>query len=52
MRSISADGRRLWQSAKLPGVSFRGYHPVVAPDGSVMVTASPVDLTWTRSSRS
>jgi hypothetical protein len=36
-----ADGRRLWQSAKLPGVSFRGYHPVVAPDGSVIVTATP-----------
>ena len=36
-----AEGRRLWQSAKLPGVSFRGYHPVVAPDGSVMVTATP-----------
>jgi hypothetical protein len=35
------DGRRVWQSAKLPGVSFRGYHPVVAPDGSVMVTTSP-----------
>jgi hypothetical protein len=36
-----ADGRRVWQSPKLPGVSFRGYHPVVAPDGSVMVTTSP-----------
>ena len=36
-----ADGRRLWQSPKLPGVSFRGYHPVIAPDGSVMVTATP-----------
>ncbi len=36
-----ADGRRVWQSPKLPGVSFRGYHPVVAPDGSVMVTATP-----------
>lgn len=35
------DGRLMWQSAKLPGVSFRGYHPVVAPDGSVMVTTSP-----------
>ncbi len=35
------DGRGLWQSPKLPGVSFRGYHPVVAPDGSVMVTAAP-----------
>jgi len=36
-----ASGRRVWQSPKLPGVSFRGYHPVVAPDGSVMVTTTP-----------
>lgn len=36
-----ADGRQLWRSGKLPGVSFRGYHPVVAPDGSVMVTVTP-----------
>jgi outer membrane protein assembly factor BamB len=36
-----SDGRRVWQSPKLPGVSFRGYHPVVAPDGSVMVTVTP-----------
>jgi hypothetical protein len=35
-------GARLWRSDKLPGVSFRGYHPVVAPDGSVMVTVTPV----------
>jgi hypothetical protein len=35
------DGRMLWQSAKLPGVSMRGYHPVIAPDGSVLVTTSP-----------
>jgi len=35
------DGRQLWHSEKLPGVSFRGYHPVVAPDGSVMVTVTP-----------
>jgi len=34
-------GRRLWASDKLPGVSFRGYHPVVAPDGSVMITTQP-----------
>ena len=34
-------GRQLWRSDKLPGVSFRGYHPVVAPDGSVMVTVTP-----------
>jgi hypothetical protein len=36
-----SEGRRLWQSQKLPGISFRGYHPVIAPDGSVMVTAAP-----------
>jgi len=36
-----ASGRRIWQSPKLPGVSFRGYHPVIAPDGSVMVTTTP-----------
>jgi hypothetical protein len=35
------NGTKLWQSKKLPGVSFRGYHPVVAPDGSVMITATP-----------
>ena len=35
------DGKELWQSPKLPGVSFRGYYPVVAPDGSVMITSSP-----------
>jgi hypothetical protein len=35
-------GRQLWRSEKLPGCSFRGYHPVIAPDGSVMVTVTPV----------
>ena len=35
------DGRQLWCSVKLPGVSFRGYYPVIAPDGSVMVTVTP-----------
>ncbi len=37
-----ATGQQLWQSPKLPGASFRGYHPVIAPDGSVMVTVMPV----------
>ena len=37
-----ADGRELWRSEKLPGASMRGYHPVIAPDGSVMVTTQPV----------
>lgn len=36
-----SDGRLVWKSEKLPGVSFRGYHPVVAPDGSVLVTTAP-----------
>jgi hypothetical protein len=36
-----AEGKQLWRSDKLPGVSFRGYYPVVAPDGSVMVTVTP-----------
>ncbi|MHC4751679.1 MAG: outer membrane protein assembly factor BamB family protein [Planctomycetota bacterium] len=35
------NGTQLWRSDKLPGVSFRGYHPVVAPDGSVMITVTP-----------
>ena len=36
-----ADGRLVWKSPKLPGVSFRGYYPVIAPDGSVMITVTP-----------
>ena len=36
-----ADGEQAWKSEKQPGVSFRGYHPVVAPDGSVMITVTP-----------
>ena len=35
------NGTKLWRSDKLPGVSFRGYYPVVAPDGSVMITVTP-----------
>jgi hypothetical protein len=35
------DGKMLWRSKKLPGISFRGYHPVIAPDGSVMITVTP-----------
>jgi outer membrane protein assembly factor BamB len=35
------DGRQIWRSAKLPGVSLRGYHPVVARDGAVLVTVTP-----------
>ncbi|MGB9688783.1 PQQ-binding-like beta-propeller repeat protein [Thermogutta sp.] len=36
------NGELLWQSERLPGVTFRGYYPVVAPDGSVMVTTTPL----------
>ena len=36
------NGKQVWRSDKLPGTSFRGYYPVVAPDGSVMITATPV----------
>ncbi len=38
----ASTGRIEWTSPKLPGASFRGYYPVVAPDGSVMVTVTPV----------
>ena len=37
-----ADGREIWRSETLPGASLRGYHPVIAPDGSVLVTTAPV----------
>lgn len=36
------DGREWWRSDPLPGASFRGYYPVIAPDGSVLVTTQPV----------
>lgn len=36
------DGQPIWTSEPLPGSSMRGYHPVIAPDGSVMVTTAPV----------
>lgn len=36
------DGHELWRSDALPGGSLRGYHPVIAPNGSVMVTSAPV----------
>jgi len=35
-------GREIWKSDRLPGASMRGYHPVIAPDGSVLVTTAPV----------
>lgn len=36
------EGRLVWTSDRLPGAGMRGYHPVIAPDGAVMVTTSPV----------
>ncbi|HNS19093.1 MAG TPA: hypothetical protein PKH24_01265 [Sedimentisphaerales bacterium] len=38
-------------AARLRGVSFRGYHAVIAPDGSVMVRTTPsicLDIPWCR----
>jgi hypothetical protein len=35
------DGSQVWRSERLPGVSMRGYHPVIAPDSSVLVTTAP-----------
>lgn len=47
------NGRPLWTSPKLQGCSLRGYHPVIAPNGDVLVTSQPVagydrfqDLLW------
>ena len=37
-----SDGHAGWVSDVLPGASLRGYHPVIAPDGSVLVTTQPV----------
>lgn len=37
-----SDGQAVWESEPLPGASFRGYHPVIAPDGSVLQTTQPV----------
>jgi outer membrane protein assembly factor BamB len=34
-------GKLLWKSPKLPGMSLRGYHPVIAPDGTVLITSAP-----------
>ncbi len=36
------DGREVWRSEQLPGCSMRGYYPVIAPDGAVLVTTEPV----------
>ena len=36
-----ADGRQVWRSEKFPGVNFRRYHPVIAPDGLVVITVTP-----------
>ncbi len=43
VRAIAlADGQLIWTSPLLPGSSFRGYHAVIAPDGSVLITSEPV----------
>ncbi len=34
-------GELVWRGPKLPGVSLRGYHPVIAPDGSILITTAP-----------
>lgn len=44
LRCLSAaDGREIWNSGPLNGQSFRDYHPVVTPEGRVVVrTWNPV----------
>ena len=36
------NGEPLWKTEPLPGSTLRGYHPVIAPDGAVIVTTAPV----------
>lgn len=49
VRALSvADGEIAWVSEQLPGTTARGFHPVVAPDGSVMVNTNPF-YSWNRS---
>lgn len=43
----AATGKRRWRSARLHGVSARSFHPVVAPDGTVMVATIPF-YSWSR----
>jgi hypothetical protein len=35
-------GVTVWASPPLPGATLKGYHPAIAPDGSVLVTTAPV----------
>ncbi len=43
-------GQAKWRSPKLHGVTARSFHPVVAPDGAVMVTTVPY-YAWDRARR-
>ena len=36
------NGRQIWTSEPLPGASMGGYHPVIAPDGSVLQSIQSV----------
>ncbi|MBE0536840.1 MAG: PQQ-like beta-propeller repeat protein [Phycisphaerae bacterium] len=39
-------GLARWISERLPGVTARGFHPVVAPDGSILVATIPFFNWW------
>jgi hypothetical protein len=43
----AATGEPRWRSPKLRGVTARSFHPVIAPDGSVMTTTIPY-YSWDR----
>jgi len=40
-------GQARWRSEQLPGVTARSFHPVIAPDGTVMVNTVPM-YNWDR----
>jgi len=49
-------GRRLWRSEQIWGVTARSFHPVIAPDHTVMVNTIPIyelvpDSPWGRGQR-
>ena len=46
----AADGREKWRSKQLHGTTARSFHPVIAPDGTVMTTAIPY-YSWSRARR-
>ena len=43
----AATGVGIWRSAKLSGVTCRSYHPVIAPDGTVLTRTLPF-YSWDR----